>query len=225
LRNISNISAVIALALVSTPAAGAHGLSKSSQTVATVTAAPVDVEVVGLDDELRLRNTSGRTLVVLGYAGEPYLRFDRRGISVNLRSPAVTLNAARFPPRREWEQLSRQRTGTPRWQRVTDGDSYTWTDHRIHLIAKTPPAAVRARPDEARLLRRWIVPLRLGERPAAIRGELRYRPKRFDWVGAIPAFVGLAVVLVAVGSVVAARQSSSGGRPDQRTGDSSSTPS
>jgi hypothetical protein len=71
----------------------------------------------------------------------------------------------------------------------------------------------------------WTVPLRVGDRPAAIRGELRYRPKRFDWVGAIPAFVGLAVVLVAIGSVVAARQSSSGGRPDQRTGDSSSMPS
>jgi hypothetical protein len=226
LRILTTISVVGASAVVLSPPAAAHGFSKGSQIVARVTAAPVAVEVLGRDDELRLSNPDGRrTIVVLGYAGEPYLRFDRRGVAVNLSSPAVTLNATRFPSQRLWDTLSRKKTGAPRWQQVSDADDYQWVDHRIHLISKTPPAVVRDDPGKPRLLRRWTVPLLVDGRAAAIRGDLRYHPSRFDWVGAIPAFVGLAVVILAIVSVVVSRQSSSRGKPDQRTGDSSSMPS
>jgi hypothetical protein len=199
------VISVVALGIP--PAAAAHGFQKGSQTVARILATPVPVEVLGRDDELRLEASGSRTLVVLGYAGEPYLRFERGGgVSINLRSPAVTLNASRFPPARELASLARRTGGTPQWQRVSDGSSYTWVDHRIHLTTRTWPPAVRADPKREHLLKRWRVPLRIDGRAAAIRGDLRYEPARFDWVGAIPAFVGVAVVLAAVASVVVLRK-------------------
>lgn len=184
--------------------------------VAEVTSTPpagVEVRVVSGDDELRLKNASGRAVVVLGYTGEPYLRFDPGGgVSVNLRSPALALNATRFPPEREWRTLTRSAPeSAPDWQRVDEGDSYTWVDHRIHLISRAKPQSVRAEPGEKHLLRRWTVPLEIGGRPTAIRGTLRYEPGGFDWLGSIPSIVVLVVIAVAAISVAVTRR----GEPDE----------
>jgi hypothetical protein len=202
---------LICACLVSAPAASAHGLSKGTRMVAEVTSAlpaGVDVLVVSGDDELRLRNSSGKTVVVLGYGGEPYLRFDPRGgISTNLRSPALTLNAVRFPPEREWRELTAATPpAKPEWQQVDDGDTYTWVDHRIHLISKAKPPAVRADPGKPHLIRRWTVPLEVGGERVAVRGTLRYEPGGFDWLGSIPAIVALVVIAAAAISVAAARR-------------------
>ncbi len=35
--------------------------------------------------------------MILGYAGEPYLRFDDSGVYENIRSPAARLNRYRYP--------------------------------------------------------------------------------------------------------------------------------
>jgi hypothetical protein len=193
------------------PAADAHSLSKGTRMVAQVTSTlpdGVELRVVSGDDELELRNASGRTIVVLGYTGEPYLRFDPGGgISANLRSPALALNATRFPPEREWRELTRSApAGSPDWQRVDDGDSYAWVDHRIHLITQAKPPLVRADPGKKHLLRRWTVPLEVGGSPVAVRGTLRYEPGGFDWVGAIPYLVVLAAIAVAAISVAVQRK-------------------
>jgi hypothetical protein len=194
------------------PAASAHGLSKGTRIVAEVTSvspAGLEARVLGGDDELRLTNGSGRDVVVLGYGGEPYLRFGARGgVSVNLRSPALALNAVRFPSAREWRELTAAPVrAAPDWQLVEDGDTYTWVDHRIHLISKAKPAPVRADPDKQHLLRRWVVPLELSGGHGAVRGTLRYEPGGFDWLGSIPAIVAIVVILGAAISVAVARRS------------------
>ena len=47
------------------------------------------VNVVGGDARLRLSNYSGKTILIRGYQGEPYLRFDKSGVFQNMRSPAT----------------------------------------------------------------------------------------------------------------------------------------
>jgi hypothetical protein len=46
------------------------------------------IEVLGSDDRFRLRNDSGRDILIQGYNGEPYLRFEADGgILRNANSP------------------------------------------------------------------------------------------------------------------------------------------
>jgi hypothetical protein len=205
----STIFIALCALLAFAPAANAHSLSKGTRIVARVTSTLPDgleLRVVSGDDELELRNATGRTVVVLGYTGEPYLRFGPDGgVSTNLRSPALALNATRFPPEREWRELTRSApAGEPDWQSVDDGDSYTWVDHRIHLITRAKPPLVQADPGKKHLLRRWTVPLVVGGRPVAVRGTLTYEPGGFDWVGAIPYLVVLGAIAVAAISVAVA---------------------
>ena len=54
------------------------------------------MDILEGDDRLALTNSTGEPLVVLGYEGEPYLRFDAKGVHENVRSPAATLNDDRY---------------------------------------------------------------------------------------------------------------------------------
>jgi hypothetical protein len=48
------------------------------------------------DDQVWLDNRSGKTVIIKGYSGEPYLRFSPAGIYVNINSPAGYLNQDRY---------------------------------------------------------------------------------------------------------------------------------
>ena len=55
------------------------------------------MEVLQGDDQLHLRNDTGRELLIEGYEGEPYLRFDAdAGVFRNANSPATYLNEERY---------------------------------------------------------------------------------------------------------------------------------
>ena len=59
----------------------------------------LSANVVGGDVWLRLSNYSGKEIVILGYQGEPYLRFENDEVFQNIRSPATYLNRFRGPLR------------------------------------------------------------------------------------------------------------------------------
>ena len=65
------------------------------------------------DDQVWMDNRSGKTVVIDGYGGEPYLRFAPQGIFVNVNSPAGYLNQDRYgksvPPKSA--TVTRPRTG------------------------------------------------------------------------------------------------------------------
>ena len=165
------------LAPAGASAHGRHGLAKGY--VSTVAGLKpnvlgVSVAVLGGDDRLRLSNYSGKTIVILGYQGEPYLRFASRAVYENVRSPAVQLNRFRFP-----HGLAPGTTGptaAPKWRKVARGLSFEWHEHRIHWTSTRPPAVVRQEPDKVHRIFYWRVPGRAADRPFAITGFLGYVP-------------------------------------------------
>jgi hypothetical protein len=130
--------------------------------------------VLGGDDRLRLSNYSGKTVVILGYEGEPYLRFDKAGVWANTLSPAVHLNRFRRP--RPLKPGIADPSAPPRWRRVAPGVTYEWHDHRIHWTGDQPPAGVREHPDRIQRIFTWRVPGRADGARFAITGFLGYAP-------------------------------------------------
>jgi hypothetical protein len=158
-------------------AARAHGPINPEASVyqARVLDVPAGISVRAVDGDLRLwmRVHSRRPVVVLDYQNVPYLRLTRAGTEVNERSAMYFLNQT--PPLVPPTTVTR--TATPRWVRVSRGESYEWHDGRLHALA----AALTA--PGARRLGRWRVPLRIGGRPAAIVGELdRAPPPSLAWL-------------------------------------------
>jgi hypothetical protein len=201
-RALGVAAAAVIGVLAAAPIASAHSFVKGAQTVSHVTGGSalrdgVSAKVIHKDDELRLTNESGRTVIVLGYAGEPYLRFDPGGISVNVRSPSLPLSAVRFPALSRWRAaLALHGKGAPKpsWIRVAAGSTYTWFDQRIHEVSRAKPAIVKEDPSQGHLLKSWVVPLTVGGAPATIDGILKYEPARIDWVAVFVPFVPVFVL-------------------------------
>jgi hypothetical protein len=135
----------------------------------------VSVNVLGGDDRLRLSNYSGKNIVILGYEGEPYLRFTRSGVFENMRSPAAYLNRVRYPA--GLTPGAADAAAPPEWRRMRRGVSFEWHDHRIHWTGRRPPAAVAKSQREPHLIFDWRVPGRADGKPFAITGFLGYVPR------------------------------------------------
>jgi hypothetical protein len=161
-------AALAAAGLVPGNAAAHAGRTAPAATsyLARVTSAPAGIEatVVDGDQGLWLKAAPGRTVVVLGLRGEPYLRLSSRGVEVNTRSTTWYLNRARplTPP-----------TGlgphtTPAWKRISSGRSTSWHEDRLHALA------LAAHPSGNAMVGRWVVPVVVDGRRTAIAGTLRH---------------------------------------------------
>lgn len=125
---------VIVVALAAPAAARAHS-------GAPVTSLDFDARVtsVGKDDgslrawvidgdrKLDLRVTGSHTVVVLGYADEPFLRFTRDGVAVNQRSLTAITN--KLTKRGSLPALDPP--ALPSWSMKTSRHSFVWHDHRL----------------------------------------------------------------------------------------------
>jgi len=150
--------------------------------------------VLANDALLELRNDSGAEVVVLGYEGEPYLRFADDGVFENRRSPAAYLNADRYATVAVPDEADAE--AAPRWRRVAVGHTYRWHDHRIHWMSPQPPAAIRGDLGHAHVVGRWEVAHRVNGRPATLEGTLRWEPSDlwWPWYAGIGAVTGLVVL-------------------------------
>src|SRR5215470_7560666 len=121
------VVAVLALA----PAASAHGpvgggvgyVSSISGLRPPVLGALVTV--LGGDDRLQLVNYTGKTIVVDGYSGEPFLRFAKDGVYVNVRSPAAYLSLQRDPAKAVVPP-SADANAAPVWRKASEGTTWAW---------------------------------------------------------------------------------------------------
>lgn len=180
------------------------------------------VDVLFGDDQLFLDNTSGKTVIVTGYQGEPYLRFSPgNGIYENVRSPATYVNAVRYgtvkvPPTARAE-------ARPRWVKIARLRSWYWHDHRIHWMSTVAPPVVKADPRQPHHVFNWRVPIEVGGKRYSIFGSLDYRPPPIRAKGSrskatVVAFVflGLAVLVASAWALleVSGRRRSRGPGPD-----------
>jgi hypothetical protein len=152
----------------------------------------VQAEIVGGDAFLHL-TVDGHEVIVLGYGGEPYLRFDKDGrVERNKRSSATYLNESRnakvdLPPQADND-------AEPVWEQIADGGSYAWHDHRVHWMGEGRPPGV----EPGDVVQDWTVKTTVDGRPGTITGTLvlEARVSPLPWL-----LIGLAgaAVVVALG--------------------------
>jgi hypothetical protein len=200
LRTWAAVAVAAALLGVAAPAALAHQGNPNFRSEVRTLAPPlkgIDVQVVNYDDSLELRNSSGKTVVVEGYRGEPYVRIGADGtVAVNHRSPSYYLNDDRYA-----EGVTVPADATPKavpdWQTVDRTGSFTWHDHRIHWMARTVPPQVKDQGKRTKVFD-WKVPLDIGGRPASLSGTLVWVGKQG---GGFPIAAGIALGAVALGGL------------------------
>jgi len=184
MRRVAIICGAAAAALVGAAPAAAHTLhiklpggGTFSSTVTSLTPAVpgLSVSILDSDDQIVVRNRTGRTLTALGYQGEPYMRFiPGKGVFENLNSPATYDNTVRLGTPKV--PSFARKDAKPRWFRVGLGDSWSWHDHRIHWMSTIPPAAVVAHPGQKQRVFGWSVALDAAGRPVKVDGSLEFIP-------------------------------------------------
>ena len=140
---------------------------------AALTAQPAGLQAGVLQGELPgvfLRAPAGRTVVISGAAGEPFLRLDPRGVQANLASPSWVA-----------DQRARGRsvataTGPVQWVPVSSSRSYSWLDARLRYPADLPPADVLRR-TSATVVQRWRIPVTLDGTAGALTGTVSWVPR------------------------------------------------
>ena len=98
----------------------------------------IDVEVVGGDSFVVLTVERGVTVEVIGYSGEPYLRFSADGtVEENRLSPSRYLNRDRYAAVAIPDEADAG--AVPDWVVVAGDGSFAWHDHRTHWMASIRP--------------------------------------------------------------------------------------
>jgi hypothetical protein len=106
----------------------------------------ITTTIEGGDAFVHLSVELGHEAVVLGYAGEPYLRFTADGtVFENRRSYAAYYNRERDGTGAVPETVDN--TAPPDWVQIGDGGSWAWHDHRAHWMGGDPPIGMQ--PGEA----------------------------------------------------------------------------
>lgn len=100
--------------------------------------AGISIEIVGGDSFVVLTVEPGVTVDVVGYSGEPYLRFLPDGtVEENLLSPSKYQNEDRYGAVAIPDDADA--SAAPEWVVVADDGSYAWHDHRTHWMASIKP--------------------------------------------------------------------------------------
>lgn len=98
----------------------------------------ISVEIIGGDSFVLLEVDDGVTVEVVGYQGEPYLRFLSDGtVEENELAPSKYLNEDRYAAG-ELPSIA-DASAQPIWQVVSRDGSFAWHDHRTHWMNPEPP--------------------------------------------------------------------------------------
>jgi len=136
----------------------------------------VEAEIRGGDSFLELTVAKGHTVIVEGYTGEPYLRFQPDGtVERNRLSEATYLNDDRrgagitVPP-----AVRSADAGTPPdWQPIASRGTYAWHDHRVHWMQDASPGVARGQRVQG-AYDPWRVPIVVDGASTEVQGTLVY---------------------------------------------------
>jgi hypothetical protein len=200
-----SVAAVVGLGVVllalGAPAASAHPLGGNNSDAAHYLTRidAVSPAVPGLTATVNPRgewidviNATGRTLIVLGYAHEPYLQISPAGVGENAASPTVMLNQNLFA---DISQALLTAPRAPQWQPVSTANHVRWHDHRIHWMGGGRPPGVQAHPGRGQLIGRWTVHMTLDQQPVDIAGTLSWLPKKGGISASVLFLIGDALLL------------------------------
>jgi hypothetical protein len=152
----------------------------------------VTASIRGGDSFLELTVTEGTEVLVAGYAGEDYLRFNADGtVERNLRSPATYLNEDRLGASELPAQADPE--AEPDWEQVATGGTYAWHDHRVHWMSEASPPVERGQ-RVGGAYDPWRVPLTVDGDPVEVLGTLTYESAASPLPWAAVAVVGAAAV-------------------------------
>jgi len=138
---------------------------------------------------IQVTNRTGGTVMIYGYAGEEYLRMTSSGVDENVNSLSTSLNGSLIIQGLPQQLI--QGSSAPKpvlWKHVSNSDTVSWHDHRMHWMAQQRPPVVAADPRHAHKVFDWSMYLGVDDRPVTVRGTL-------TWVGA-PVLTGRTVALV-----------------------------
>src|SRR6266536_125034 len=197
------VAAIAGAAVALVPGAWAHGGTRTTGYISTFSdlepnVVGVRVNIFGRDNTISLSNYSGKTVVVRGRSGEPYLRFAPGGVVENMRSPTTFLNMSRRLPAAAYPGAR------PRWQKVANGASYAWHEHRIVWTGTSPPPVVQQEPDESHLIFTWAIHATADRKPFLIKRFLGWAPSPKTSGGGTSAWVFAGAGAGAAAAVTAA---------------------
>ncbi len=143
---LRTLLAGLALSAVLVSPAGADAAGPSnyqSEIVSIDPALPgLDVTMIGGDSFISLEAPPWVEVVVIGYRGEPYVRFLPSGIvEENQLSPSKFLNEERFGETAIPTEATAE--AEPVWKAVDDDGTWAWHDHRTHWMNRRPPPGAK----------------------------------------------------------------------------------
>jgi hypothetical protein len=149
---------------------------------------------------LTVRNDAPETVTVLGADGEAFLRISD-GVDVNAASPTWTQvgrSLGRLP------KVPADSSAPPQWERISDGRLASWADFR----SRPPDTEPQIATDDPVDVKRWTIPLRIGDRPVDVTGVTSFEPlqppghESDDRSKLVAGAAGIGGVLLLAGSAV-----------------------
>jgi hypothetical protein len=190
--------AVVTLVVAAANPVWAHsGVNANASLHSELDSAPAGVGVIVAADGSGITVTTTADLVVLGYDGEPFLRFAGGQVAENTNS-MTTYQAgngllAAIPPSAGH--------GPVRWHAVATSSTYNWPDGRVTWSGSTLPAAVLSAPKQGHDVAAWSIPVEIGGVRSAITGRVVWVPPP-DSVGltmvGVFGFIAVALLLAVV---------------------------
>lgn len=108
-------------------------------------------------------------LVLMGEQDEPFLRFSSQGVEANRHSPTWAGVAPAGAP----SFMESKADAGAHWAKVSDGQSYGWIEPRAAYADRVED------PSRSGEVKRWEIPIRIGDRNSRIQGLT-------EWLPAIP---------------------------------------
>jgi hypothetical protein len=191
-RRLCVVATAAALGVLAVPAvAVAHSsapviaVDYQAKLARSAIAPGVTARVIDGNRKLELTVRPPHTVVVEGYGGEPFLRFDRAVVSVNERSPTAVTNKLT----ESGATPALDKGARPRWRSVSRSQQFAWHDHRLALV---PGSMVRTG-----RIGTWSIPVRVDGAPLRVEGGLwhdRGAPV-WPWLIVLAAAVGAATAV------------------------------